>query len=282
MPFTFSHPAAAVPLARFRLPLSALVVGSMSPDFLYFLLLSTQPKFGHTLPGLFLFCLPAGLAVLFIYHRVIKRPALDLLPARLRARLAPASGVFCFGPPRRLAVICAAILLGAITHIVWDSFTSSDALGVRLIPGLAEPALVIDQWVIHGHRVVQHVSTLVGGLLLTFWTVRYLRRQNGAPPPPTRLAPWHRAVIAVTLIAVVTAAAWRFGNRQGDLSGPGWLVEAWLQGFAVASIPFLFAGIVVFGAAWRLLPERDHHPPHGHAHPPPPGRPAGGPPGRRG
>jgi len=33
MPFTFAHPAAAVPLAQFRLPLSALVVGSMAPDF---------------------------------------------------------------------------------------------------------------------------------------------------------------------------------------------------------------------------------------------------------
>ncbi|RKZ85433.1 MAG: hypothetical protein DRR19_16380 [Candidatus Parabeggiatoa sp. nov. 1] len=63
MPFTLSHPAAAVPLARGGLVLSALVVGSMSPDFLYFLCLSTQYQFGHTFIGVFVFDIPTGLTV---------------------------------------------------------------------------------------------------------------------------------------------------------------------------------------------------------------------------
>ncbi len=36
MPWTVSHPAAAAPFARWGLVLSALVVGSMAPDFVYF------------------------------------------------------------------------------------------------------------------------------------------------------------------------------------------------------------------------------------------------------
>ncbi len=64
MPFTLAHPAAAAPLRRFGLVLSALVVGSMAPDFPYFLPGLPQDKFGHTLAGVFWFCVPAGLAVL--------------------------------------------------------------------------------------------------------------------------------------------------------------------------------------------------------------------------
>jgi hypothetical protein len=36
MPFTFGYPAAAARLSRYGLNLSALVAGSMSPDFHYF------------------------------------------------------------------------------------------------------------------------------------------------------------------------------------------------------------------------------------------------------
>ncbi len=51
MPLTLSHPAAIIPLARQGLVFSALVVDSISPDFLYFINLSPRGQFGHTLPG---------------------------------------------------------------------------------------------------------------------------------------------------------------------------------------------------------------------------------------
>src|SRR5215467_12574272 len=42
VPFTFSHPAAVLPLARRGLVFSALVVGSMAPDFPYFVQMSAK------------------------------------------------------------------------------------------------------------------------------------------------------------------------------------------------------------------------------------------------
>ena len=36
MPFTVSHAAAVLPLQRLGLPLTALMIGSMAPDFGYF------------------------------------------------------------------------------------------------------------------------------------------------------------------------------------------------------------------------------------------------------
>ena len=63
MPFTLSHPLAVVPLRRWcpaRLNFAALVIGSMSPDFGYFIGQFDAAAFAHTIPGLFTVCLPTG------------------------------------------------------------------------------------------------------------------------------------------------------------------------------------------------------------------------------
>jgi len=63
LPFTLAHPAAVLPLRRTGLVFSALVVGSMAPDFPYFLSVSDAIRWGHSTRGVFLFCLPFGLLV---------------------------------------------------------------------------------------------------------------------------------------------------------------------------------------------------------------------------
>src|ERR1043166_4543968 len=99
MPMTFAHPVAVLPLAKRGLVFSALVIGSMSPDFEYFLRLHTRENFGHTLPGLFLFSVPAGFVVLWIYHALLKMPLLSLLPESHQRRLLPlAQAEFRYGP----------------------------------------------------------------------------------------------------------------------------------------------------------------------------------------
>src|SRR5690349_14740000 len=83
MPFTAAHPAAILPLAvRLSVPygVSALAVGSMSPDFEYFLWRHAASTSGHSIDGLFVFCLPAGLIVLAAFHTLVKRPLALLLP----------------------------------------------------------------------------------------------------------------------------------------------------------------------------------------------------------
>jgi len=63
MPFTLCHPALVVPLhrcVRRWTSLSALVIGSMAPDFVYFLPAGVDGVFSHSVPGLFLYCVPAA------------------------------------------------------------------------------------------------------------------------------------------------------------------------------------------------------------------------------
>ena len=49
MPFTISHAAAVLPLKKSPLPLAALMIGSMSPDFSYFLPMSLANTSWHNL-----------------------------------------------------------------------------------------------------------------------------------------------------------------------------------------------------------------------------------------
>ncbi|MEM7737240.1 MAG: DUF4184 family protein [Deinococcota bacterium] len=67
MPFTVSHVAAVIPLNKKPLVLSALIVGSMSPDVLYFVPGVPSLPLAHSLQGLVLFCLPVSFALLLIY-----------------------------------------------------------------------------------------------------------------------------------------------------------------------------------------------------------------------
>ena len=83
MPFTLAHAAAVIPLARRfprRFSLPALVVGSLSPDFEYFVRLRPVRSISHDLIGIPLLCLPTGLVVLLVFDRIMKRPLIQLTP----------------------------------------------------------------------------------------------------------------------------------------------------------------------------------------------------------
>ena len=91
VPLTPAHAAAVVPFCRWKaLWLSPLVVGSIAPDFAYFVFLPHPLRHvGHTPWGLVTVCIPTGLAALYAFHRFFKRPLVMLLPRPLRAKLWP-------------------------------------------------------------------------------------------------------------------------------------------------------------------------------------------------
>ena len=131
MPFTLSHPVAAVPLKRLGFSLSGLVVGSMSPDFIYILKLAPKIGYTHTLPGLFTFCLPASWVVLWLYQ-MLKQPLASLVPGLVPEPMPAAVGRERL---KRFGLTSLSILAGACTHIVWDGFTHETGWMVAYFPG---------------------------------------------------------------------------------------------------------------------------------------------------
>jgi hypothetical protein len=257
MPFTLAHPAAAVPLAKYRLPLSALVVGSMAPDFPYFIHLSTSHQYGHTLPGILLFCVPAGLVALWLFHTVLKLPLLSLLPASHQARLGPVANTFRFRPSRQFFLIVSALLLGAFTHVAWDSFTHAGGWAVQQIPVLRLPVIQTSRGALSVFKILQHGSTLLGTALLAVWYFRWLKHASEQEVRLPVHLPQHlktRLICFLLLSAVLCAGIYSYWatSSSGGESG----LQPFVRNLVVASVGFLFAELIVFSGIWHLKAAR--------------------------
>src|SRR5258706_15401516 len=123
MPFTFAHPAAAIPLmrpmGRFGV-LSALIIGSMTPDVAFLLPIGVSRTESHSIAGLFWCNLPLGWACYVVYHLLMKRPMIHLLPAHAFARLRRFATNDWVHSNRSLPPVLLSVFAGAVTHLVWD------------------------------------------------------------------------------------------------------------------------------------------------------------------
>jgi len=173
MPLTFAHPVAVLPLRRCGLPLSALVVGSMAPDLEYLMRLAPRSEISHTAAGLLLFCVPVGLIALWVLHRVWKRPVLALFAEDRTSPPGHRPVPFAFWPLSRLAVLGAAVLVGALTHLAWDSFTHEYGWTVRHVPVLSTPILRTSRGAVPLFKLLQHGSTAFGLTVLAAMALRH-------------------------------------------------------------------------------------------------------------
>ena len=204
MPYAIAHPAAILPLHRWlgrRSVPSALVIGSVVPDAWYFVPFLGRPD-THTVHGALLYCLPLALLAYALYHVFAKEPLLALFPraleAKLRAFTAP-------GLPRAswaAVALCAAA--GALTHVVWDSFTHEGLVSAHYLPGLEATAFALGSYAVRWHQFLQHASTLLGGAFLAWWIHRRLGRVPAAARASVRGSS-RSIVIALALLAAPAA-----------------------------------------------------------------------------
>ncbi len=178
MPFTLAHPAAVIPFTKSKSELfvpSALVVGSMAPDFEYFLRLQLVTRWSHTLTGVFTFCLPVGLIVLWIYHNLQKDVLYSLLPGDLENHLLE-KHQFDFLPIKRFLCICFSMGVGSLTHIIWDGFTHCNGFFVAHSTLLNITVISVGKVDIPLYALLQDLSTAVGLLILAIvmWRVVFI------------------------------------------------------------------------------------------------------------
>lgn len=264
MPFTLSHPAAVLPLLRHPFVPAALVCGALAPDAPYFLDATGVPvsaeswyepflnaTTSHTLSGLTVSGTFA-LALLALYW-LVRRPVLALLPARLSParttdRAATARGGHVL---RRTGWLLLSVLIGILTHLLWDAFTHYDGYFVTHL-GFLRAHLAGDLTVA---RAVQHLST-VGGLIaiaVYLWS-RPRRPSPGGPVgSPTLPAPARRTAVAGLAAATLAGAVVNTRSRayyDADHIPLRHLAEALLSDWAKGGGLALACALTLYACAW--------------------------------
>ena len=204
MPYTLAHPAAVLPLRRFRsLPFLPLLVGSIAPDTPFYVPRALSSLFpnSHTLEGSVLVSLPAGLIVLWLLV-ALRGPLTTLLWDPHRALVCAGLAEF-LRQPRRWLYAVPALLIGIWLHIAWDSFTHYDGWVVEHAAWLRVPLPLFGKEAAVYH-LLQYASSAAGLLALFVWYRERVRRARASTYPlPQR--DWRP--FALTAMLVLAAAS---------------------------------------------------------------------------
>jgi hypothetical protein len=245
MPFTLAHPAAALPLHRLcrsRLPLSALIIGTMAPDFVYFTPYAARVA-THNLDALIWFCWPLGFAVWLVFTHVLERPTIALLPLRGQTILRPEAERMSVSLLTRVSI---ALLSGAATHLIWDSFTHATSPVVAAIPILRATVFEIAHRPVRLYKVLQHASTILGLSALAIWALRQYRMRLSEPlstvinASPALSVKTRSFALGVICVAACTAATVNFALHSSVR------LERRLFHFAIG-------GMTGLAVAWTLV-----------------------------
>jgi len=172
MPFTFSHPAIVLPLEKFSgkwLSMTGLIIGSITPDFEYFIRMKIQSDYSHTIFGALWFNLPLGIFLCFVFHEIVIKELIENLPKSFQMRLHKLKehnwNIYF---QKNWMIVCLSILIGAYSHILWDAFTHPNTFFVNQL-GLN---YCISDYNIPLYKILQHASTLIGGMYIIWFFLK--------------------------------------------------------------------------------------------------------------
>jgi hypothetical protein len=247
MPFTLSHPVAVLPLRRSwfgrRGGFAALVIGCMTPDLSYYIPFLDVGGLAHTLPGSLIVCLPSGLFLLSLFY-LLRKQVCFLLPQPHRGILMP----LCTASPKIdwgtlvATVIC--LIVGAWTHIFWDSFTHRSGWFVRRIGWLNVPVFSAGSTIFPAYYLLQQLSTAAGAAILLICYLRWLGRNQKTHPINSRLERWrHLFWIGVALISSLVSLPLAVRAASPSQCYPAYRV--FMFQFGVGAVATAFCLVVV-------------------------------------
>ena len=248
VPFTPAHAAAALPFRGTRLVLSAVVIGTLAPDFEYFLRFQPAGKFGHTVLGAMFLTLPSALVVLWIFHVFVKGPTAGLLPEAVYSRLGSQLDHFPFRGAGRFLLIISSVLVGIATHIFWDSFTHSGSWLVQHSAFLRQEVPLPMLGIRSLFRVLQHLSTIAGLAILLAWITLWYRSTKassqvvgGAVSARRKTLTW----VALSTVALLGALEHAFSATGIPTSFAS--AKLFLGNAVVTGIALLWWELVLYG-----------------------------------
>ncbi|MES2324375.1 MAG: DUF4184 family protein [Pseudomonadota bacterium] len=253
MPFTLCHPAIVLPLHRYTSQITSLpglVIGSMAPDFVYFFSLGISGSFTHTPLGVPLYCLPAGLVVYLLFYLLLREPVLAWLPGAISSRMR--------GPvhwplhnARSVATVMGSLVIGAASHITWDSFTHADTLIVNSFE-IFRTLVPLGGYQIPLFKILQQLSSLVGFIVIAGFVTGWFKRTVPVRTSTRSLGIGQR-LLAFTGVALAALA----GGGAGLLFRHPKSVEHGLFNFVVAGMAAAGLAIMCLCLVWQVRVRRN-------------------------
>jgi hypothetical protein len=238
MPFPLAHPAAALPFRRYCPSLfsfPALVVGSLAPDLGYCFGKRHLEDFSHGFVGSFGFALPVGLLIMGLWYAFRSR-LIRLLPDRHKHL----GRALCEAPLGSVWTITLSLLVGAWTHIFWDSFTHKNGWFVQNVPFLQFPIGSVDGRNVRVCHLLWYGFSFAGVAALFVAYRRWQERSVGI----------HRAGLTWTRLQ----GALLVGFMVLPIELIHHLVRDWVGALLVAAGTVLLVIVVVWGTSRALKP----------------------------
>jgi hypothetical protein len=243
VPFTLSHPAAALILARTGLPMVGVVAGSLVPDVPMFAPVPYSYAEAHSVRGVLTVDVVAGIAATFVWTGLVRRLVIDASPAAVRERVAVAVGL----SRKQWLLLPVAVGTGAATHVLWDEFTHRHRWGYTHIAWLAA-----DHRGHPGYQWAQAGSSVLGLVTVAAVGTIVLARRRRRPHPARRPALARGCALAAAGTAALVAVTAGATELQRGLHPAA--ITAAERGVAALGLGAVLAGLVWQLASIRTSP----------------------------
>ena len=172
MPLTIAHPAILLPLTK--LPnrwfcWTGLVCGAIAPDFEYFFRLETTSLYTHNLDATFTINILIAFFIAVVYQALVKNTLINNAPSSIKLIYYKDYNLDWFkNLNKRYLIVLYSIIIGALSHLFWDSFTHRSGYFVEQIPTLSH-SIFFGRIQLKPFKILQHTSTIVGTSSLFFY-----------------------------------------------------------------------------------------------------------------
>ncbi|MDN3581377.1 DUF4184 family protein [Mucilaginibacter flavus] len=207
--------------------LTGLIIGSITPDFEYFIRMRVKSVYSHTLPGLFWFDVPLGILLTFVYLAFIRDGLIAHLPSRFNRRFSKYGGIPVKKTLAYTAPIVLSVLIGAASHLLWDAFTHPHGYFVQLMPILSIGVHAGGHY-IYVYKLLQHGSTLVGLAFIAYLVYKLPKEKQ------TKVVHIRWYWVTILIIVVLTIIARFLGGVT--LKAYGNLIVTGISGFLIGLI----------------------------------------------
>ncbi|MBE6067048.1 MAG: DUF4184 family protein [Clostridium lundense] len=242
MPFTLAHPSVVIFSKSKKINLGGLILGSMAPDFIYFLLFSPSSNLGHTPIGFIFLNLPICFLINFLFYKYIKDFFILTLPNFISKRyLYLIKKKNDITNTKELIIFSYSCIIGMLTHVFWDSFTHKTGLFVENIV-LLRNEITLAHHNIPIYKLLQHGSTLIGFLILIVFLYSIRDKRPKSMNISINKFNFLRSVFLIQIITLILGYIFSI-NIKGYF-GIGQLVVTFING--------LFLGYLFTGIRYRL------------------------------